>query len=102
LWSRKNLWKLEYLSPGGSVKDRAGLQIIKDGYSQGKLKEGQPVIEMTSGNMGALAVACAISRNPFYAVMSSGNSPERLKILHALGASVILVSSRWFSWTSYR
>eukprot|EP01040_Poterioochromonas_malhamensis_P000313 gene313-337_t len=82
----------EYLSPGGSIKDRAALQIIEDAYKQGKLKQGQPVIEMTSGNMGAgLAVVCAIYGNPFYAVMSSGNSAERRKILEGLGAKVILV-----------
>jgi cysteine synthase A len=83
--------KLEYLQPGGSLKDRVALQIIKDAYSSDRLKEGQPVIEMTSGNMGAgLAVVCKQFGNPFIAVMSKGNSPERRKILRALGAEVIL------------
>lgn len=44
--------KLEFIQPGGSVKDRAAYQIIKDAYEKGFLKKGQPVVEMTSGNMG--------------------------------------------------
>ena len=58
--------KLEYLQPGGSVKDRAAYQIIKGLYDTSQLKEGQTVIEMTSGNMGAgLAVVCKQFGNPF-------------------------------------
>lgn len=83
--------KLENLQPGGSVKDRAALQIIKDAYSSKQLKKGQYVVEMTSGNMGAgLAVVCKQMGNPLILTMSKGNSPERLKILRALGAEVIL------------
>lgn len=83
--------KLEYLQPGGSLKDRVAFQIIKDAYDLRKLKKGQLVIEMTSGNMGAgLAVVCRQFGNPFIAVMSKGNSPERRKILKALGAELIL------------
>lgn len=83
--------KLEYLLPGGSVKDRAAFQIITDAYKQNKLRSGQVVIEMTSGNMGAgLAVVCRQFCNPFIAVMPKGNNPERIKILNALGAEIIL------------
>lgn len=83
--------KLEYIQPGGSLKDRVALQIIKDAYDADKLKKGQIVVEMTSGNMGAgLAVVCKQSGNPFVAVMSKGNSPERRRILKALGAEIIL------------
>ena len=83
--------KLESIQPGGSVKDRAAYQIIKDAYDSNKLKKGQLVVEMTSGNMGAgLAVVCKQFGNPFVAVMSKGNSQERIKILKALGAEVIL------------
>ncbi|MCP5107007.1 MAG: cysteine synthase family protein [bacterium] len=86
------LAKMEFIQPGGSVKDRVALQIIKDAYQNKKLEKGRPVVEMTSGNMGAgLAVVCAAVGNPFIAVMSMGNSPERLKILKALGAEVIRV-----------
>jgi cysteine synthase A len=83
--------KLEYLQPGGSLKDRVAYQIIKDAYNSNQLKKGQLVIEMTSGNMGAgLAVVCKQFGNPFIAVMSKGNSPERRKILKALGSEIIL------------
>lgn len=85
--------KLESVNPGGSVKDRPALKIIQRAYEQRQLKEGQPVVEMTSGNMGAgLAIVCDIYRNPFIAVMSTGNSPERAKMMRALGAEVVLVS----------
>ena len=83
--------KLEYLQPGGSVKDRAALQIILDAYKSDRLKQGQTVVEMTSGNMGAgLAFVCRQTGNPFVAVMPKGNSPERLKILRAFGAEIVL------------
>jgi cysteine synthase len=83
--------KAEFLNPGGSVKDRPALQIIKDAYKKGKLIKGQSVVEMTSGNMGAgLAIVCNVMGNPFTAVMSEGNSLARAKMLRALGANVIL------------
>ena len=83
--------KLEYIQPGGSIKDRAALQIITDSYKNRQLVNGQPVIEMTSGNMGSgLAVVCGQIGNPFIAVMPKGNSPERIKILESLGAEVVL------------
>jgi len=86
------LAKMEFVQPGGSIKDRAALKIIKDAYENGKLAKGQPVVEMTSGNMGAgLAVVCGAMKNPFIAAMSKGNSPERVRILKALGAEVVLV-----------
>lgn len=85
--------KAEFLQPGGSVKDRAALQIIRDAFDSGALTKGQPVVEMTSGNMGAgLAVVCNAFGNPFTAVMSEGNSPNRARMLEALGARVVLTS----------
>ncbi|MES2769880.1 MAG: cysteine synthase family protein [Bdellovibrionota bacterium] len=84
--------KAEFVQPGGSVKDRAAKKIIDYAYDLGALYLGKPVVEMTSGNMGAgLAVVCAVKGNPFVAVMSSGNSSERVKMLRGLGAEVILV-----------
>jgi cysteine synthase A len=83
--------KLEFMQPGGSIKDRAAYQIIQDAYEKKKLAKGQLVVEMTSGNMGAgLAVVCRQFGNPFLAVMSKGNSPERMKIIKALEADVFL------------
>lgn len=86
------LAKMEFLNPGGSVKDRIALRILEDAYKDGDLKKGQPVVEMTSGNTGAgLAVVCNVMENPFIAVMSKGQSPERTKMLKSLGATVKLV-----------
>ncbi len=83
--------KVEYMQPGGSIKDRAALQIIIDAYADGRLRKGQEVVEMTSGNMGSgLAVVCRRFGNPFTAVMPEGNSPERIRLLKALGAEVIV------------
>ena len=83
--------KPEFMQPGGSVKDRAAYQIIKDACQNNNLHPGQTVVEMTSGNMGAgLAVVCRQFGNPFVAVMPKGNSPERLKILKAFGAEIVL------------
>lgn len=86
------LAKAEQLNPGGSIKDRPALHILLAARESGALAPGQPVVEMTSGNMGAgLAVVCAVLGHPFTAVMSSGNSPQRAAMLTALGARVVKV-----------
>lgn len=86
------LLKLEFLNPGFSKKDRAALRIIEDAERHGALKPGQTVVELTSGNMGTgLAIVCGVKGYPFFAIMSKGNSPERAKMMRALGAEVILV-----------
>jgi len=83
--------KAEFLQPGGSVKDRAALAIVEGAQAEGRLGPGQPVVEMTSGNMGAgLAVVCAVLGHPFVATMSAGNSPRRAQMLRGLGAEVVL------------
>jgi len=80
------------MQPGGSVKDRAARAIIEAARADGRLKPGAPVVEMTSGNMGAgLAVVCAALGHPLVVTMSAGNSPQRARMLEALGAEVILV-----------
>jgi cysteine synthase A len=85
--------KAEFLQPGGSVKDRAAKAILLAAREDGRLKPGMPVIEMTSGNMGAgLAVACAVLGHPLVVTMSAGNSPARAKMLEGLGAEVVLVA----------
>ena len=86
------LAKLEYLNPGFSKKDRIARQIIEDAEDSGELKPGQTVVELTSGNTGTgLAIVCGIKGYHFVAVMSKGNSPERARMMRALGAEVILV-----------
>lgn len=86
------LAKLEHLNPGGSKKDRVALEIIKAAREDGRLKPGQPVVEVTSGNTGTgLAIVCKAMGHPFYAVMSAGNTRERAQMMRALGAEVVLV-----------
>ena len=84
--------KLDYLNPGFSKKDRIARQIIEDAESNGELLPGQTVVELTSGNTGTgLAIVCSVKGYPFIAVMSAGNSSERVSMMTALGAEVILV-----------
>jgi len=86
------LAKLDYLNPGFSKKDRIARQIIEDAEAEGRLKPGQTVVELTSGNTGTgLAIICGIKGYPFAAVMSKGNSMERARMMSALGAEVVLV-----------
>lgn len=86
------LAKLEYLNPGFSKKDRIARQIVEDAEADGSLRPGQTVVELTSGNTGTgLAIVCGIKGHPFVAVMSRGNSPERARMMRALGAEVVLV-----------
>lgn len=90
--SGRLLVKLEYFNPGGSKKDRIARQIIEDAEMDGTLRPGQPVVELTSGNTGTgLAIVCAVKGYPFIAVMSKGNSAERMKMMRAMGAEVVLV-----------
>ena len=86
------LAKLEYLNPGFSKKDRIARQIIQDAEADGTLQPRQTVVELTSGNTGTgLAIVCGITGHPFVGVMSKGNSPERARMMRALGAEVVLV-----------
>jgi cysteine synthase A len=86
------LAKLEYLNPGFSKKDRIALQMIEEAEAEGKLKPGQTVVELTSGNTGTgLSIVCAVKGYPFVAVMSKGNSTERARMMKVLGAEVILI-----------
>lgn len=84
--------KLEYLNPGGSKKDRVALEMVRDARAAGDLRPGQPVVELTSGNTGTgLALVCRALGHPFVAVMSRGNTPERARMMRALGAELVLV-----------
>jgi cysteine synthase A len=90
--SGRILLKLEYFNPGYSIKDRIALQIVEDAERAGRLRPGQTIVELTSGNTGTgLAVVCAVKGYPLIAVMSEGNSVERRRMLRALGARVELV-----------
>lgn len=86
------LAKLDHLNPSGSKKDRIALGMIREAERKGLLKPGQTVIEETSGNTGnGLALVCSLLGYPFIAVMSKGNSIERVRISRAFGAKVVLV-----------
>jgi cysteine synthase A len=86
------LAKLDHLNPTGSKKDRIALVMIREAERKGLLRPGQTVIEETSGNTGnGLALVCSLLGYPFIAVMSKGNSIERVRISKALGAKVVRV-----------
>ncbi|CAB9509284.1 Cysteine synthase [Seminavis robusta] len=86
------LAKLENTNPGMSKKDRIAHEIIRQAKAAGILQEGQPVVELTSGNTGTgLAMVCPLLGHPFCAVMSQGNSRERAQMMRFLGAEVVLV-----------
>ena len=85
------LAKLEYLNPGGSIKDRPALSMIEAGERSGKLKPGKTVIEATSGNTGiGLAMVCSVKGYRLLLTMSEAASVERQKILRARGAEILL------------
>lgn len=84
--------KVEFFNPTFSKKDRIAYYIIKKARDSGILKNKQPVVEATSGNTGmALAAVCAYLGHPFYAVISEGNSIERIKIMEMYGANLIIM-----------
>ncbi len=85
--------KIESANPGGSKKDRIALRMIDDALADGRLRPGQWVVELTSGNTGTgLAIVCAARGLRFCAVMSAGNSAERRRMMEALGARVEIVA----------
>jgi len=84
--------KIEFLNPGASKKDRIARGMIDDALARGRLKPGQTVVEVTSGNTGTgLAIVCAVRGLKFVAVMSAGNSTERRRMIEALGGRLEIV-----------
>lgn len=85
------LAKLEFLSPGGSIKDRIGLSMVEAAEREGKLKRGGTIVEPTSGNTGAgLAMVAAIRGYKSIFVMPDKMSDEKRDLLRAYGASVVV------------
>ncbi|RVU83896.1 cysteine synthase CysM [Leucothrix sargassi] len=88
------LVKLEGNNPGGSVKDRAALSMIKQAEARGDIKPGDSLIEATSGNTGiALAMVSAIRGYKMKLIMSESMSEERRASMKAYGAEIISVSA---------
>lgn len=85
--------KLESYNPTGSIKDRVAYYIIKNAKDRKILKEGMSIIEATSGNTGiSLASLGAYYKHPVYIFMPDWASTERVKLMKAYGAEVILIS----------
>ena len=83
--------KVEFFNPGGSVKDRVGQNMVDDMEQKGLLQPGGTIIEPTSGNTGiGLALVCALRGYRLIIVMPDSMSPERRKVMQALGADVVL------------
>src|SRR5208337_1193522 len=81
--------KLEYLNPGGSVKDRAAIGLIARAEREGKLKPGGPIVEATAGNTGIGLALIGVSRGYKVALFVPERfSEEKVIIMRALGAEV--------------
>src|SRR3954464_374144 len=85
------LAKLEYLNPGGSVKDRIGRAAVEAAERDGLLKPGGTIVEPTSGNTGVgLAIAAAKKGYRCIFVMPDKMSQEKIAMLRAYGAEVVI------------
>ncbi len=83
--------KVEYMNPAGSMKDRVGLNIIRDAEKRGMLGPGGTIVEATSGNTGAgLAMVAAIRGYKCIFVMPDKMSQEKIDALRAYGSKVVI------------
>ncbi|WP_243290638.1 cysteine synthase family protein [Bacillus sp. FJAT-47783] len=82
--------KLEFYNPGGSIKDRLGLELIEEAFQTGKLKRGGTIIEPTAGNTGIGLALAAVQKdiNVIFCVPEKF-SQEKQELMKALGATVI-------------
>jgi cysteine synthase B len=83
--------KAEWFNPGGSVKDRPALNILRTALANGDLGMGKRLLDSTSGNMGiSYATFGAVLGVPLTLALPANASPERISILRALGAELVL------------
>ncbi|MEE9186781.1 MAG: cysteine synthase family protein, partial [Bacteroidota bacterium] len=83
--------KVESFNPGGSVKDRIGLEIIEEAEREGQLKPGSTIVEATSGNTGlGVAIVAAIKGYKTVFTVPDKMSQEKIRLLKAYGADVIV------------
>ena len=88
------LTKVEYMNPGGSVKDRPAIKMLEVAEDQGLVKPGGTIVEPTSGNTGlGLAIAAAVKGYKCICVMPEKASKEKQDLLKAVGAEVVITPS---------
>ena len=82
--------KCEWYSLTGSIKDKVAYQILIDAYTQGRIRKGDKIVEVSSGNMGLSLTAIAnILGNPTTIIMPKTMSEERKKLIKLYGATLI-------------
>lgn len=87
--------KLEFFNPGGSVKDRAALNMINEAEKDGLVKPGATIVEGTSGNTGiGIAVVSAVRNYQAIICMAEDSGPEKIRLLKAYGAQVELTPKK--------
>ena len=85
------LAKVEYMNPGGSVKDRIGVRIIEEAEQSGRLRPGGTIVESTSGNTGmGLALVASVKGYKMVFTLPDKMSMEKIRLLRAFGAEVIV------------
>jgi len=85
--------KLESVNPSGSIKDRAALEMIEAAERDGRLKKGYTIVEASSGNTGiSLSMIAAIKGYRITIVMPENMSEERMQLMRAFGAELVLTS----------
>lgn len=84
------LAKCEFMSPGGSVKDRIAVRMVEEAERSGRIKPGSTLIEATSGNTGiGLAMACAVKGYRLIICMPEKMSAEKQRLMERLGAEIV-------------
>lgn len=92
---KATIWaKMEFMNPGGSIKDRIARYMIEKGEREGKLKPGDTILENSSGNTAmGLAIVCRQKGYKLKIVIRDSTSKEKIKMLEVLGVDVIKVDS---------